>query len=225
MRTRARHSAPRHRSAWRFGEGRTRALLSLGVVAVLGATGTLAYWSDSATVTGTTILTGTFDLTAGPVTGAEQLTGTGPNNWDIATLGITDLVPGESVSATIVVRNSGTAALKVDATVATTTNDLTSGTQGLLVQVYDGSTAGTATGTQAAGNRSGPCTGGTQVYSGYPSTTASTSIFTTAPTLATTGATRDLCVRAQLSPTAPNALQAKTTKVQVALSGTQVAAP
>lgn len=212
-----------------FGRGRTRALATLGLLASLGVAGTSAYWTDTATVTGAAISTGRLDLTAGPSTGAESLAGTGPNSWTYAALALSDVVPDESVAAVFVVRNSGSTPLRFNATVRSTTNDLTSGTQGLLVQVHDLATAATNTGTQAGGNRSGACTG-SLVFSGYVSTTSSVDVLPADISLAATGSTRSLCVRAWLDSAAPNALQSttttmRTTQVLIDLSAEQVVAP
>lgn len=233
----SRHAAPRTgarratRAAqprmprWRFGQGRTRALVSLGALLLLGTTGTMAFWTDEAMIITSPIQSGTLDLTAGPTTGTENLTGTGPNSWTYSAFAISDLVPAESLSRTVVIRNSGSAAFNFNATITSSTNNLTSGGQGLLVQVYDNSTAATPTGSQANGNRAGLCTGGTQVYSQYVSTTSTSSIYSTPFTLATNGSTRNLCVRAQLDSAAPNALQGKSTAINLALTATQVASP
>lgn len=207
-----------------FGRGRTRALAALGVLVALGVATTSAYWTDSATVTGGTISSGSLDITAGPTTGAEHLTGTGPSNWDFTALSITDMIPNESVARTLVVRNSGTAPLRFNATVRSTTGDLTSGTSGLQVQVFDQASSATNTGTQAGGDRTGTCTG-TQRYSGYVSVTASASIFPADIDLPTTGASRTLCVRAWLDQAAPNTLQGRSTNVQLTLSAVQLSAP
>lgn len=207
-----------------FGRGRTRALAALGVLVTLGVATTSAYWTDSATVTGGTIASGTLDLTAGPTTGAEHLTGTGPNSWDFTALAITDMIPDESVARTLVVRSSGTAPLRFNATVRATTDALTSGTAGLQVQVFDQASSATNTGTQAGGNRAGTCTG-SQVHSGFVSMTPSANVFASDIPLATTGASRTLCVRAWLSSAAPNALQGKSTSVQLTLSAVQLSAP
>ncbi len=220
----SRHAATRT-PRWRFGQGRTRALLGLGALTVLGATATMAYWTDEATIGSSTIQTGTLDLTAGPTTGSEFLTGTGPNTWSYSAYTISDMVPGESLSRTFVVRNSGTAAFRFNATAQSSTNDLTSGTSGLKLEVYDSSTAAAATGSQANGNRAGACSGGSLVFSGFVSTTASGNVFTTPPVLSTNGATRNLCVRAELNSAAPNALQGKSTTISLNLTATQVAAP
>lgn len=219
----SRHAAPRWAvRAW-FGHGRTRALLTLGVVAALATTTTSAYWTDEATVTGGTITSGVLDLTAGPTTGAEFLTGPGPNDWSSGLLAVTNLIPAESIAAAFVVRNSGTAPLRFNAKVRSTTNDLTSGSDGLRIQVYDNGAASNS-GTQAAGNRAGTCTG-TLSFTGFVSTTASANVFATDTPLTTTGAVRNVCIRAELVSSAPNALQGKSTQVVLDLTAVQVNAP
>ena len=75
---------------------RTRAALSLGVVLAVGATGTFAYWTDSATIDGTTFTAGTIDL---QVNGANSPTYT--------TLNLATMIPGNSMAGTLVVRNNG----------------------------------------------------------------------------------------------------------------------
>lgn len=131
--------------------------------------------------------------------------------------------PGESVSRTVVVRNSGTAPFTFNLTVASTTDGLLSGTDGLQVQVYDNSTAATNTGSKANGNRAGTCSG-SATLTRWVSTTPSGNLYATPPTLTTTQ-TRNLCVRAWLSTTAPNALQSnpatKSTQLVFAVSATQ----
>jgi alternate signal-mediated exported protein len=211
-----------------FGQGRTRALMATGILFGLGATATYAYWSDSGTVTAGPITSGTLDMTArDSAGGSDNLQGTGPNNWNYTAFSISDLIPGESMSKTLVVRNSGNAPFRINATVASSNNNLTSGSNGLQVIIFDNSTAGIQTGTQAGGNRGGPCSGGTQVYSGYVSTTQSANLYTVAasPQLPNTGDTRSYCVRAILDSSATNSLQTKSTNVVISLSAAQLGSP
>jgi predicted ribosomally synthesized peptide with SipW-like signal peptide len=211
------------RPVWR--STRVRAGLSLGVVLCLGATGTLAYWTDEATISGGPFTSGTLDLTAGPTTGAENLSGTGPNSWTVSDLTLTNMIPGDSVSKTVVLRNSGNAPFRVNGVVTTTTNDLvaTTAAQGLQVVIVDGATATTPT-TDTNGVRTGGCTTGTAVHTSNPTTTSTTAIYATPPSL-TSGQTRSVCVRAILPAAAPNALQTKTTTVRLAMTATQLGAP
>lgn len=209
-----------------FGQGRTRALMATGILFGLGATATYAYWSDLGTVTAGPITSGTLDLAArDSAGGSDNLTGTGPNNWNYTAFTISDLIPSESMSKTLVVRNSGNAPFRFNATVASSNNNLTSASIGLQVIVFDNSTAGTQSGTQAGGDRAGACTGGSQIFSGFVSTTPSSNIFASDISLPSTGDIRSLCVRAILNSAAPNGLQTKSTNIVIALSATQLGAP
>lgn len=220
------HRSSRHaRPLWR--STRLRAALSLGVVLCLGATGTLAYWTDEATITGGTFQSGILDLTAGPTTGAENLTGTGPNSWTYSALAISDMLPGDSVSKTVVLKNSGGVPLRLNGVVTTTTNDLgVVGTpaQGLQIIIVDGATASASTTDPATGVRTGGCGAGTSVYTGNPTTTSTTAIYSSPPTLAA-GQTRSVCVRAILPTAAPNAVQNKSTAVKLSMTASQLGAP
>lgn len=79
---------------------RSRAIASLGIVLGLGAIGTLAAWSDTATATSGVFSTGSIDL---------QLNGSqgNPDAYGFATLTKTGMMPGTSVAATLPVQNTG----------------------------------------------------------------------------------------------------------------------
>jgi hypothetical protein len=109
--------------------------------------------------------------------------------------------------------------------VASSDNNLTSASVGLQIIVFDNSSAATPTGTQAAGDRAGTCAGGSQVFSGFVSTSSSSNIFASDIALPNNGDTRSLCVRAVLNSAAPNSLQTKSTNVVITLSATQLGAP
>lgn len=207
-----------------FGQGRTRALLATGLVFGLGATGTYAYWTDQGTITATTFSSGKLDLTAGTSTGLENLVGTGPNNWDYTAFSIDDMIPGESVSKIIVIGNNGNAPLRFNAKVASSNGDLSNNPNGLQIVVHDNATANAQTGTKAAGNRAGTCSG-SSVFSTYVSTTQSGNIFPADIPLPANGNTRSLCVRAVLATSAPNSMMSKSTNVVFTLSATQLSAP
>lgn len=227
MRTVSRHRDGRRirrGPAWR--STRVRAALGLGIVLSLGASSTLAYWTDEATIASDTFTSGTLDLTAGPSTGSENLTGQGPNTWSYTALTLSSMIPGDSVSKTVVLKNSGNAPFRINGTVTSTTNDLVSvpATQGLQVIVVDQATAVTET-TDANGVRTGGCTAGTAVYTQNVTTTSTTTNIYSAPPSLVAGATRSVCVRVILSSTAPNALQTKTTSIRLNLVATQLGAP
>lgn len=227
------HRASRRaRGPW-WRSTRVRAALALGVVLSVGATSTLAYWTDQATIASETFTSGTLDLTAGPTTGSEFLTGTGPNSWTYSALTLTSMIPGDSVSKTVVLRNSGVAALRVNGTVTSSNNNLAvAGTpsQGLQVVIVDGATATTPTTDGATGVRTGGCTAGTTVYTQNVSTTSTgTTIYSTSPTdtrpSLTSSQTRTVCVRVILPTTAPNAVQNLSTAIDLNLTAVQLGAP
>jgi predicted ribosomally synthesized peptide with SipW-like signal peptide len=92
----------------RLRRGQSQALLLAGAL-LLGATsglGTLAYWNDVETVSGGTITAGTLDLSVeddgGVVTGL----------WN--DLAISSMAPGESIAATLTVRNVGSTPFTVE---------------------------------------------------------------------------------------------------------------
>src|SRR5690349_443211 len=84
--------------ARRFRSTRARALLSLGLVLGTAATGTFAFWTDSATVSGTTISTGSIDLRVNSLTG---------NDTAYTQLNLSGMVPGNTVAGVITVTNFG----------------------------------------------------------------------------------------------------------------------
>ena len=218
-----RHAAPRHRLLG-LGSVQVRLLLCLGVFAIPAGVGTMAYWTDTATIQGGTIESGTLDLTVGAsVEDSGHLPGEG-GTFEYSQLTIGNLIPGESIARPFVVRNSGSVGFTYNATVATENNELVSGADGLMVEVYVDATADN-NGTEADGNRSGSCTGGSLVRSQAVSTsTSSVDLHTIDQNLAA-DATRTYCARVVLPAAAPNALQGRATSLIIALDAQQQGAP
>lgn len=219
-----RSDAPRRRAtrpARTRRSGRTRALLSLGAVAVLATgmsvKGTFAFWTDSATATTGTFTSGTLDITVD-----GKLAGSAGNGGStvVANLSLSAMAPGESVAATFPVANNGTIPLTYTLT-GTGAGGLAV-TNGLQYSVTFGAAA-TNTGTAAGGNRDGRC-GGTA------STDTNTTVLTsTAATLASnralaTGASDTVCVVARLSSAAPNSLQGLSGTAALVFDAKQVGA-
>lgn len=178
---------------------RIRALLSLGVVLGFGAVGTAAYWTDQATLAGTTFSAGTLDLKLD-----GNLAGQG-GSYTKTSLGITNMIPGESVAVTVAVQNVGSVGFKYTAK-AYNTGGLSSG---LRWTVVANSTASNA-GTEAAGTRAGSCSGGTTTASAVTLSTNSgspTTVIGTARTLAATSGSEDVCIIGALASSADNSLQ------------------
>jgi predicted ribosomally synthesized peptide with SipW-like signal peptide len=178
---------------------RVRALLSLGVVASVGATGTFAYWTDAVSVTGTSFTAGTIILQAN---GADDTLANG-----YAALSLATFVPGNSTAGVVTIKNNGTAPLKYsaasssdastlsDAMVVKVTNDAT--TSGSLA------TAKTCAGTALAGT----------------TTTLNTSLITTKRSLAA-GASETICIQVALPTSAHTSLQGASSAVTFTFTAT-----
>ncbi len=189
----------RLRSWWRRARSvRGRAVLSLGVVASLSATGTLAYWTDEATISGTTLTSGTIDLKVG---GQDSVTG-------YTDLDLSAMVPGNSTAATITVQNTGTAPLQW--TLASSYSDTGGPGLGaaLSATVTDAaSISGTAPAETCGGTTLSSATalGGALVSPGRP---------------LAAGASETVCLQITLDATASSALQGTSTAVTLAFTGT-----
>src|SRR5665811_496368 len=119
--------APRGKGFWKsFRSDRVRAVLSLGIVLGFGSVGTLAYWTDDATASGATFSSGTIDL----IVGADAT-----DAYAFTTLGLTNMVPGNSKAATITVNNNGTAPFKYTVASAATNADTKALRDGLVAKV------------------------------------------------------------------------------------------
>lgn len=171
-----------------------RILLSGGTVVGVGVMGTLAVWSDSAAVSGTTFSTGTIDL---QVNNLDTVTG-------YTTMNISTLVPGNSTAGVLTVKNNGTAPFKyyVDATAS---NADTKGLGAALVVKVTGDA--TTTGSSPAVT----CAGTALANTG--TAFAANLISSTAPRLLAAGATETLCFQATLPSAASQSLSGATTNV------------
>lgn len=137
---------PRHRTdrLW-FGRGRTRALLSAGLLVGTGAVATSAYFTDRVQVAGTTIAAGTLhiDLEASYRVRPESIA-----NW--GDLNLAGLTPGTSKAGLMTVSNNSRGQLPMSFRVqASATNALGAA---LTITVRRGGSIS-----------SGTCTGGTLI--------------------------------------------------------------
>jgi predicted ribosomally synthesized peptide with SipW-like signal peptide len=208
----AEHRAVRTRR--RLGSVRVRVLLSLGVVLGFGAVGTVAYWSDSATISGTTFSSGTLDLMVGGTT-ADQLAGPG-GTWNHTELSISDMLPGEGVAKLVTIKNAGTTPLVYNGVIST---DNTSLGSNLLATISKDGTASN-TGTQAGGDRTGTCTGGTSWATDLSLTTTPQTIAPAAITLQPNDTT-SICFAIGLSASTGDAFQNKSTTVTMLFTAAQ----
>ncbi len=199
---------------------RVRALLAAGCLVGLGSVSTLAFWTDTATVPTGSFASGGLDLLidgdlVGP--GGTRVRG------DLA---LDKMVPGESVSVTLVVRSAaGTLPLDYYAT-ATSTGDLA---PALRWTVVPGATAAAQTGDQTTGDRAGTCTTGTptvtdQVLGATAVAVIGTNTAAGRRDLAA-GASENVCLRVRLDPATGNGLQNKSATATFTLNASQMGAP
>lgn len=176
-----------------------RAVLSLGVVFGLGAVGTLAYWTDDATLTGGTFTAGTLDI---------KLSGVDNNPAAFTTsFAMTNMQPGDSKSASVSVQNAGSLDFTYTAT-GTAPGALNST---LVFRVVPGGTV--------SGNT---CTGGTETYNAGLSA-GSTGVITSNRPLAA-GANETFCVTATI-PNGATTGQGQSTTASFTFNAKQVGAP
>jgi hypothetical protein len=174
--------------------------------------GTLAYWSDQATLSTGPISSGTLDVTLD-----GTLSGQG-GTYPQTSFALSNMIPGESVASAVSVGNGGSVTLRYTAT-ATASGGLASG---LTFQVYAGGTASN-TGTAAAGDRAGSCTGastfGPAVLTGVAQSVIAT------PRQLAAGGSESVCVVAALPTTAGNALQGTSATGTIVFDAKQLGAP
>ncbi|WP_231569428.1 SipW-dependent-type signal peptide-containing protein [Prescottella defluvii] len=164
---------------------RTRAVLSLGMVLGLGAVGTMAAWSNSATATSGVFSTGSIQL---------KLNGDRPSHAFTA-LEKTSILKGNSVAAMLPVQNTG--AVDFAYVAKATANGDAGLASSLTVAVYDGGSSNNTT-----------CSGGTLIDSKALSTAAPVDLIPSR-TLTKAEGTENLCFQITLSSTAPDTTRMK----------------
>lgn len=182
---------------------RVRALLSLGVVLAMASGGTFAYWSDTATVTGTTLTTGRLDLT---VNGQDNVAG-------YSALNLTAMVPGNTTAGVLTIKNNGTVPFTYTMSSAGTNPDSKGLAAGLTAKVTtNAATSGTspaATCSNAAIAGSGSSFNGALIGAGIKRSLAP-------------GASEPICIQVTLPAGAPASLQGATTTLTFTVDATQI---
>jgi predicted ribosomally synthesized peptide with SipW-like signal peptide len=177
-------------------------VLSLGMVVGVGATGTFAAWTDSVTVSGTSITTGTIDL---QVNGSNNVTG-------YSTMNISNMVPGNSTAGVLTVTNAGTAPLKYYLDASGTNGDGKGLAAALVAKVSGDSTT---SGSAPAKTCGGVALGGAGVAFG-PGLLGSAA----SPRLLAAGTSETLCIQATLPSSATSTLQGASTSITFTFQGT-----
>jgi hypothetical protein len=191
----------RSRSFW----ARRRVLLlmvaALATLSLTAASFSLGLWTDQATVGGNTFTAGTIDITTTPAS---------------AVIGLSPMMPGDTVNGTLTVNNAGTAQLRYSLSSSSTNTDAKALRDGITLTVRLRDVAADA------------CTDfdGTSLYTGTLAAAAFGSSATGAQagdrTLA--GAVSEkLCLRATLPITAANSYQGGTTTTTFTFDAEQTA--
>ncbi len=181
---------------------KVRALLGLGVLLGVGATGTFAFWTDDVTIAGTTFTSGTIDL--------QVKDSDAPST---TTLAMSAMVPGSTSAEVLTVKNNGTAPLKYT---------MTGGLTGTDAAAYNTATSLKLT-IRAGGSvtAAATCTGGTVVYGPTSLTSTVTTSIIDAQRSARRRRHRGTLLPGHAStPPAPSSLQGKTATATFTLTGT-----
>lgn len=220
-----RRRAPR-RPWWRtLASVRARLVMSLGLLVGFGAVGTSAFWTDTATIEIAPIQAGTLDLQLGPDPDGEPetffLEGPG-GTWTFAVVELADVLPGESVSMDLAIKNNGTAPLRFSGEAWSSNNNLSSGAgNGFLVSTTPGATA--ANTTLANGYRQGTCNGGTTPWwvNHRISTTPRTLTDDDVPTPLAPDQVFRVCLLVTFPTSAPDSMQNLTTTLRATFDAEQ----
>jgi predicted ribosomally synthesized peptide with SipW-like signal peptide len=187
-------------------KGRVRALLALGTVVGLSPVGTLAGWTDTAQITGTTFRSGAIDLQLNEA-----------NSVASTTLSMTDMAPGATSAEVFRVKNAGSTPF---------TYTITGGLGGTDAAAFATASA-LRLGISANGTRSGTgnaatCTGGTALVTGLALTTSTTAtVVGTAQGPLASGATgAPLCFQVTFASDAPTTLQGRTATATYTVTAT-----
>lgn len=194
----------------RLRDTRVQAIASLGIVLAAAATGTYAYWTDSATVSGSTISSGSIDL---------KVNGTAGNRLDSDTsytqLNFTGLTPGGSAAGVITVRNNGLSPLTYSVAGAATNADGKGLGAALVVKVTGDATRSAGTGSNFV------CSGPALPNTG--TAFAANLVSSTTPRQLAAGTEETLCIQATLpSGTTGTGLQNASTAVSFAFTASQI---
>jgi predicted ribosomally synthesized peptide with SipW-like signal peptide len=173
------------------------------VVLAAGATGTYAYWTDSATVSGVTISSGSIDLTVNN----QQ------NDTAFTTMSLSNMVPGNSAAGVITVKNAGNSPLTYYVDGAASNGDGKGLGAALTVKVT-GDAARTGSSPTFTCNGSALANTGTSFSANL--------VQSSNPRMLAAGASETLCVQATLPSGAATSLQNATTNVSFTFNASQL---
>jgi predicted ribosomally synthesized peptide with SipW-like signal peptide len=179
-------------------------VLSLGVVLAASATGTYAYWTDSATVSGTTITSGSIDL----------FVNGGNNDTAFTTMSLSNMVPGNSAAGVITVKNNGNSPLTYYVDGAASNADGKGLGAAMTVKV-------TADATRSGSSPNWTCAGSALANTG--SSFSANLVQSANPRMLAAGASETLCIQATLpSSVTGTGLQNASTNVSFTFNASQL---
>lgn len=203
----SRHAGPRPgRSRGR--RGWVRVLLSAGLVLGLGSLNTMASWTDDAALDVGTIRAGSLDLLiAGNLPGQGGTTTT-------PSLGLTGMVPGESVAVTVPVQRAASTVGFTYAARATAVGALAP----YLRWTVTAGSAGTAS---SSGLRTNTC-GGTALVTNVTLSGSSNDVIASARTLSGATMSENVCIRVELPSGTANGAQGLSATASFVFDATQL---
>ena len=180
---------------------RTRAALSLGVVLAVGATGTFAYWTDSATIGGTTFSSGTLNISLNAP----------DTSYATTTLTMATMVPGSTSAEVIPVKNAGDIPMKYSLTGGLTGPGAAALAPDLKLRIV---LNGTASGVTCAG-------GSNVIYNSALTAVPATEIIPVATKRPlSVGVTESLCFEVTFAAGAASTQQGKSSSASFTFTGT-----
>lgn len=182
---------------------RVLAGLSLGAVLALGATGTWAYWTDSATVSGTTFSSGSVDIKVN----------NGDSDPSFTTMNLSNMVPGNSAAGVITVKNGGLSPLTYSVDAVASNADGKGLGAAMVVKV-------TGDATRSGTSPTFTCAGTALANTG--TTFAANLVQSSTPRLLAAGAQETLCIQATLPTGASTSLQGASTNVTFTFNASQI---
>lgn len=187
-----------HRSLQALRSVRVRAVLALGLVVSIAATGSLAAWTDTVNVDGTTLTAGRIDLQVNNQDAIASYNG----------LNISNMVPGNSTANVLTVKNNGNVPLTYVVN-ASFVDAAPNGMGAALTAKVTGNATITGTSPTATCSNAALAGTGNSFSNGLVST----------PRPLAAGASENLCIQATLPGTAPSSLQGGSTTLSFQFIG------
>jgi predicted ribosomally synthesized peptide with SipW-like signal peptide len=184
--------------------GRVRAVLALGTVVGLSPVGTLASWTDTAQITGTTFRSGTIDLQLNDL-----------NTVTSTTLSMTDMAPGATSAEVFRVKNAGSTPFTYTVAGGLGGTDAATLAPALRLSI-------SANGTRSGTGNAATCTGGTALVTSQALTanTATTIVGTAQGPLASGATGAPLCFQVTFAADASTTLQGRTATATFTVTAT-----